>query len=142
MATIREMSKVDIDVIYLMECELFEESAWPKETLLQDLETFYFDVLEDQGQIVGYCSYMVMYEHGDVLNIGVSQRFQRHGYGSILMDHMLTRMKDLGASVFTLEVRVSNVPAIGLYEKCGFKKAAIRRQYYQDGEDAFLMVLE
>ena len=58
------------------------------------------------------------------------------------MDHMLTRMKDLGASVFTLEVRVSNVPAIGLYEKCGFKKAAIRRQYYQDGEDAFLMVLE
>ena len=41
----------------------------------------------------------------------------------------------------TLEVRVGNVPALALYKKLGFKKAGVRKKYYEDnGEDAYIMV--
>ena len=43
----------------------------------------------------------------------------------------------------TLEVRVSNVAAISLYEKFGFKSIGVRKKYYQDNnEDALIMFTE
>jgi ribosomal-protein-alanine N-acetyltransferase len=42
----------------------------------------------------------------------------------------------------TLEVRESNIYAMELYRKLGFKKGAVRKAYYEDGEDALLMVLD
>ena len=39
-----------------------------------------------------------------------------------------------------LEVRVSNVKAIALYQKFGFKNVAVRKRYYSNGEDAYLMI--
>ncbi|MEM4138682.1 MAG: GNAT family N-acetyltransferase, partial [Sulfolobaceae archaeon] len=41
-----------------------------------------------------------------------------------------------------LEVRVSNVPAISLYKKLGFREVKVLRYYYADGEDAYLMARE
>lgn len=142
MATIRKMTLKDIDVIYDLECQLFGASAWPKETLKKDMELFYFDVLEENDEIVGYCSLSVLYENADILNIGVHPNHRRKGYGTMLMKHMLDMASREKVENITLEVRVSNQPAIALYESLGFKKAAKRRQYYQDGEDAFLMIYE
>ena len=42
----------------------------------------------------------------------------------------------------TLEVRVSNTVAINLYKSCGFEIAATRKRYYENGEDAYLMLKE
>ena len=43
----------------------------------------------------------------------------------------------------TLEVRVSNEPAISLYSKYGFKSLGTRKGYYQDNnEDALIMWTE
>ena len=36
-------------------------------------------------------------------------------------------------------VRVSNTPAISLYEKLGFLKVSVSKRYYLDGEDAYIM---
>ena len=48
-----------------------------------------------------------------------------------------------GIKYITLEVRVSNIKAIGLYEKYGFKSLGTRKQYYQDNnEDALIMWTE
>ena len=142
MATIREMRIEDLDVIYNLECLLFKESAWPKETLKSDMEMFEFDVLEVDGEIVGYCSLSLNGDFADVLNIGVHPNHRRQGYGSLLMKHMI-EIADLNdVKNITLEVRVSNESAIALYESLGFCKVAKRKQYYQDGEDAHLMILE
>jgi [ribosomal protein S18]-alanine N-acetyltransferase len=44
---------------------------------------------------------------------------------------------------FTLEVRVSNRRAIGMYEHFGFRSAGVRPRYYHDnGEDALIMWLD
>ena len=142
MATLRPMSLADLDEVYALECVLFGASAWPKETLEKDMELFYFDVLEEEGKIVGYCSLAINGDFADILNIGVDPLYRRRKYASTMMHYMINRAFNEGALNVTLEVRISNSSAIALYESFGFKKAAKRKQYYQDGEDAYLMILE
>ena len=63
------------------------------------------------------------------------------GYGKRVMAHMMQCAVELGVVYMTLEVRVGNEPALGLYKKMGFKKAGVRKKYYEDnGEDAYIMV--
>lgn len=142
MASLRKMEKSDLDVIYDLECSLFGASAWPKETLEKDMDIFDFDVLIENGEIVGYCSIAIMLDYADILNIGVSSQHRRQGYGRLMMDHMIKKAWNAGVQNVTLEVSVTNEAAIGLYESFGFKKVAKRKQYYQDGQDAYLMILE
>ena len=52
---------------------------------------------------------------------------------------MHEKAKALGARQSLLEVRVSNAPAIALYEKFGYERYGVRKNYYADGEDAFVM---
>ena len=54
------------------------------------------------------------------------------------MNYMINIIKDMDISNITLEVRVDNLVAIKMYEKFGFKKQAIRKNYYQ-GVDGILM---
>ncbi len=73
-----------------------------------------------------------------LMNIAVEPALRRCGVARALIDAMLDRA-GLDAN-FTLEVRVSNVGAIALYESYGFRSVGTRRRYYADtGEDALIM---
>lgn len=63
----------------------------------------------------------------------------RRGYGRQLLHHVLRRARAAGAVMATLEVRVSNTPAIALYESLDFVVDGRRAGFYPDGEDAALM---
>ena len=89
--------------------------------------------------VVGYmiCSRYDTVWH--VMNIAVDPELQRKGLGSAMLTHLLAEVGDDRAR-YTLEVRQSNVSAIRLYERFGFRAAGLRRRYYQDnGEDAVIM---
>jgi ribosomal-protein-alanine N-acetyltransferase len=74
-----------------------------------------------------------------VMNLAVDLDHQRMGLASVLLAELYARVGDEQAR-FTLEVRRSNVVAIHLYEREGFRAAGVRRRYYQDnGEDALVM---
>jgi ribosomal-protein-alanine N-acetyltransferase len=74
-----------------------------------------------------------------VMNIAVDIEYQRLGVASALLAELYAQVDDEDAR-FTLEVRRSNLPAIQLYEREGFRAAGVRRRYYQDnGEDALVM---
>jgi ribosomal-protein-alanine N-acetyltransferase len=74
-----------------------------------------------------------------VMNVAVDLDRQRTGIASRLLAELYARVGDESAR-FTLEVRRSNVIAIHLYEREGFRAAGTRRRYYQDnGEDALVM---
>ena len=74
-----------------------------------------------------------------VMNLAVDADQQRNGLATVLLAELYRRVDDAHAR-FTLEVRRSNVVAIHLYEREGFRAAGIRRRYYQDnGEDALVM---
>ena len=73
------------------------------------------------------------------MNVAIDLDHQRTGVASALLAELYTRVEDDDAR-FTLEVRRSNVIAIRLYEREGFRAAGVRRRYYQDnGEDALVM---
>ena len=77
-----------------------------------------------------------------LISIAVLEEYRRRGIGSELLRRTIeTARADNNIVSVYLEVRVSNEPAIRLYEKFGFRKARIIRAYYRDGEDAYVMVL-
>jgi [ribosomal protein S18]-alanine N-acetyltransferase len=90
-------------------------------------------------RLIGYlvCSRYDAVWH--VMNVAVDVDRQRMGLASALLGELYARVDDEDAR-FTLEVRRSNLLAIRLYEREGFRAAGIRRRYYQDnGEDALVM---
>ena len=73
-----------------------------------------------------------------LMNVSVDPDRRRRGIASALLATLLERIGE--PSQLTLEVRPSNVGAIRLYERLGFRSAGVRRRYYQDnGEDALIM---
>ena len=96
-------------------------------------------LIEDGGQVCGYCVLSVLFEDAEVLNVAVSKAHRKKGYGALLMEAMLERAIALGATQCFLEVRESNVAAIALYKKYGFSQYGIRKNYYEDGENALTM---
>jgi [ribosomal protein S18]-alanine N-acetyltransferase len=95
---------------------------------------------DDQG-LVGY---LVCARYDDVwhlMNVAVHPDRRRRGVATELIERLFEEAGE-GAR-FTLEVRVSNGPAIAMYQRFGFRSAGRRRRYYHDnGEDALIMWLE
>ena len=76
-----------------------------------------------------------------LMNVAVAPERRRSGVARRLIGQLL---EEAGRELpFTLEVRVSNLPAISMYEQLGFRSAGVRPRYYQDnGEDALIMWLD
>lgn len=100
-----------------------------------------FFVAELDGYVVAFVV-AAFTEDGDgrVLSLAVDERFRRRGIATALMEHVFDYYRQRGIGKVKLEVRVSNLPARKLYEKLGFRAAGMIRNYYADGEDAFVMV--
>lgn len=140
---IREATQKDLDVLTDLEKELFPDDPWPlKEFMYEFHENPYarIYVFEKDDRIVGYVDHWILFEQAEIADIGVSREYQKQGIGRKLMAYSVNRSIEKGCENLTLEVRVSNTNAIALYEKCGFINAAKRRHYYENGEDAYLMV--
>ena len=79
-----------------------------------------------------------------ILDITVSKTMQSRGIGSELLNYAIYKFADKNIKFIFLEVRISNLRAINLYKKLGFKTFMVRKNYY-DGvqkEDALCMVKE
>ncbi len=113
-----------------------------------------FLVAEADSKVVGYVMSRVergfgylrksLYKKlGHIISIAVMPEYRGRGIGYALMSEALKKLKEFyGVKEVYLEVRVSNEPAIRLYEKLGFKKVQRIKYYYLDGEDAWLMSIE
>lgn len=140
---IRKMRVEDLHVIEEMENILFT-SPWKYEDFLYEINENAFShnyVVEDNNEIVGYVGLWIMYDQSQITTIGVHPNHQRKGIGQMMMDSMIEETINHQCATMSLEVRVSNHKAISLYEKNGFEKVALRKNYYEDNhEDAYLMV--
>jgi len=77
---------------------------------------------------------------GEITNVVVAEKFRGRGIGRALMEYMLKEAPLHGMGDLTLEVRVSNTPAICLYESLGFKGEGVRPDFYEKPtEDALIM---
>ena len=95
----------------------------------------------DGDELLGYlvCSRYDQVWH--LMNVAVAPERRRAGVARGLIARLVEESG--GKLPFTLEVRVSNRPAIAMYERLGFRSAGVRPRYYQDnGEDALIMWLD
>ncbi len=99
-----------------------------------------FLVSEDDNTINGYIGLICAPPEGDITNVAVRSSEINKGIGKALVSEMISRAHEKGVDDIFLEVRVSNVPAIRLYEAYGFENMGIRKNYYErPTEDAFIM---
>ncbi|MEX2494463.1 MAG: ribosomal protein S18-alanine N-acetyltransferase [Woeseia sp.] len=101
-------------------------------------------VLEQGDSVAGYGILSIAAGEAHVLNVCVDPDFRRMGFGDRLLDEMLLRAQAAGVREVFLEVRPSNVNALSLYRKKGFRQIANRQAYYQarhGREDAAVLSL-
>lgn len=112
-------------------------------------ESFQSEVAKDNGiviccyddmRIIGLiCGYFAG-DEADITSVAVDEKHRRHGIALQLMQDFENHLPDYISEIF-LEVRESNVPAISLYQKCGFEKLSVRKNFYSNPtENAVVMV--
>jgi ribosomal-protein-alanine N-acetyltransferase len=99
-----------------------------------------FDLDGDSGKLVGYLIVSRYVDAWHVMNVAVDPAHRGRGLATMLLERLFELTADDVRRGYTLEVRVSNSTAIGLYERLGFQARGIRRGYYTDNrEDALIM---
>jgi len=110
--------------------------------MLRGLYPELFIVAEVGGRVVGYVSAVVRRGGvGHIVSLCVDPGYRRRGIGRALMEEVERRLRRLfEVKMLRLEVRVSNKPAINLYQSLGYQVVERVPGYYPDGEDAYVMV--
>lgn len=138
---IRKMTADDVSAVAEIEKECFS-SPWSEQGLLSETEnpSAEFFVLEENGSIAAYMGMHIILDECYIANVAVKGSLRKKGYGQRLVENALETAKNKGCFFITLEVRVSNIPAISLYEKCGFDKVGERKDFYSaPKENALIM---
>ncbi len=92
------------------------------------------------SRLVGYVINSRYVDAWHVMNVAVDPDYQRRGIATRLLERLFELTADDERRGYTLEVRVSNLEAIALYERLGFERRGVRRGYYTDNrEDALIM---
>lgn len=97
-----------------------------------------------QGDLIGYFVLLAAAGEAHLLNLSIAELHQRRGYGTALLSEATALARKLGAKNVFLEVRPSNRGAQELYFRYGFRKIAVRRDYYparSGREDALVLSL-
>lgn len=140
---IRRCIAADLACLTQAEQLCFPDDPWKEDNYRYELNSNPYAnlyMVEENGQICGYVDLWITFETAQIANIGVVPEHRRKQIGEKLLKHAISEAQLQGCETITLEVRVSNEPAICLYEKFGFINAGRRRNYYENGEDAWLMV--
>ncbi len=112
------------------------------ETLITSEGNVFLVAENELANVLGYISLTGVLDEGYINNIAVAPDLRRQGIADLLLKTLISKAREKELSFLTLEVRSSNAPAIGLYEKHGFKPVGLRRNYYdKPTEDAVLMTL-
>jgi ribosomal-protein-alanine N-acetyltransferase len=135
------LSRENVIAVHRIENEIFP-SPWSMESFIGEInnEAANYIVMTHDDEVIGYGGMWKVLDEGHITNIAVTKSFQGKGLGRALVEEMIDMAEKLGIKHVTLEVRVSNEKAIGLYKKLGFEIAGTRKRYYADNnEDAYVM---
>lgn len=140
------MRERDLDEVMAIE-EAIYTHPWTRGNFADSLRAGYACMTwRLDGELVGYFVLMAAAGEAHLLNLSIAASWQRHGQGRALLKEAAALGRRLGASNMFLEVRPSNEAAQALYRRFGFRKVAMRRDYYpaHQGrrEDALVLSLE
>ena len=138
--TLRSATTDDLGGLVKIESDV-TPFPWNSQQFAESLKNHRSYVLCKGNRSVGFLIFNQVLDEAELLNIAVKSSFQGEGLGACLLDYCLGQISDTAHSLF-LEVRVSNFPAIALYEGRGFRQVGERKAYYHGAsgrEDALIM---
>lgn len=128
----------DIASILRIEEMCFTYDAWPAKTFESEIPAGLAGrstvVRDCRGEAVAYCVSRILMNEAQVFKIAVHPLHRRRGLAKALLRDVMERSERV-----TLEVAAGNTAAISLYMKMGFRKTAVRENYYRGGRDAVVM---
>ena len=143
---ITEMTRDDVNEVIKIEEASYGEHHWSKDSFYSEVTNNlarYYVAKDESNNILGYIGSWFIIEEAHITNVSVSPEHRRKSIGEALLVHVIQQCYKEKIKYITLEVRISNKPAINLYEKYQFKSLGTRKHYYQDNnEDALIMWTE
>ena len=140
---IRKMDMSDVPFVYEEEIKIFGKSLGEMtlyNEILHNKMSRYFIALVDKKRAAYVGSWLTI-PNAEILNLFVLEEYRGQGIGKKLIDEVIKVCDKEKIDMLTLEVRVSNKYAIKMYEDIGFKVGTVRKKYYENKEDALLMIL-
>jgi ribosomal-protein-alanine N-acetyltransferase len=150
---VRRMAVSDLEAVMALERIAFRH-PWSTELFRRELMHDWSTILiaeaarvqpsqDSLPKVLGFVIFWLVHDEIHILNLATHPRVRRMGIGRILMTEVLEQGRRSGATLATLEVRRSNLAALGLYRGLSFRAIGVRPNYYVDeGEDAVVMTLD
>ena len=136
-----KMKESHVSQIAALERLCFSD-AWSENSIRSELSNklSLWLVAVDGDRVAGYIGSQTVLGWADMMNLCVSPDYRRQGIGEKLTLELERQLREEKVECLTLEVRVSNAPAITLYEKLGFQQVGKRPRYYEKPrEDALIL---
>ena len=135
---IRKPLIADAKNLFALENRVFLADDFPL-----SLASFYYHIKNnllflslDGEKIVGYILWLKRKNYYRLYSLCVDTESQGMGIAQKLLEYSF---ENLSLQNYSLEVKITNEKAIKLYEKNGFKKVKILKNYYPNGIDGYLM---
>lgn len=140
------MEIIRMDLSHAQQVALLEQACFSDPWSLQSITSEITNPLSlwlvavEDDRVLGYIGSQSVLGEADMMNLAVSPGARGKGIGEKLVLVLIDKLRLSGVYRLTLEVRVSNAPAIKLYEKLGFQNIGRRpNYYYHPKEDALIM---
>ena len=121
---IKNMTKDDVESVIAIEEEAYGKHHWAKASFYDEMSNNlakYYVAKTRDGEIIGYAGTWHIIDEGHITTIAVKKDYLRNHIGEALIHQIVEDCYKDKVKYLTLEVRVSNEPAIKLYEKYGFQ---------------------
>lgn len=103
---------------------------------------FFYGIRRARGEaLVGFAQFRLIEDSADLDFVIVSEDFRGLGFARTLLSRAIGEIQFAGAQRLLLEVAEGNLSAQSLYLQLGFETISIRKKYYKNGENAFIMEL-
>jgi [ribosomal protein S18]-alanine N-acetyltransferase len=140
------MASADLDEVEALERTAYE-FPWTRGNFQDAIDHAYpsFCLRRASGELAGYCILMRVVDELHLLNLCVAPADRQSGAALVLMREMQALAAHEGLASILLEVRPSNLRAIDIYARFGFRSIGRRKHYYparEGREDAIVMRLE
>jgi ribosomal-protein-alanine N-acetyltransferase len=141
MIKLRAYQAKDLERVINLENQSFNQMD------IQSFKSYYLDnelikiiIIERDSIFLGY---MIIWQDEDksqIYSMYILEEYRRKGYALQAIKMLEESLLKDEVSLISLEVNINNHPAVLLYEKIGFEKASVRKNYYHNHDDAYLMV--